>query len=95
MILKFLPALGFLGLVLSGGAYAAVTHYTNLSGRVVTLEQANKRLTSRLAGAEMRVERRNNAIQALDPKCRDKAQEYVKTGNIPVFRNPFDDLYNP
>ena len=61
----------------------------NLTGDKAELSAQLKRLEGRYAGAVMRLERRDAAVAALPTQCRIQAQDWIKTGNIPVKFDPF------
>lgn len=86
-ILAVVSALGFIS--------TTIGHYTSLSGELEKSRAQVKRLEGRLAGAVMRIERRDNAIDALPTQCRAQAQGWVRTGDIPIRFKPFDQSVIP
>lgn len=87
------------GLVVIAGlvyfAYAnvqsVITRYTNMSGEITALTKENKLLKSRLDSYNLRISRRDDAINA--SKCKDQINKWVRhPDDIPQPFNPFNQL---
>ena len=83
-ILKLLPVAFVVGI----GAQIAAS-VLNLSGDKADLAAQVRSLEGRYAGAIVRIERRDAAINALPASCKAQALGWVKNGDAPTPFNPF------
>lgn len=74
-----------------GGVYGILGNAGTSATTITAQKTEIARLEGKLRGAEMRVDRRNDAIGALPAQCRDKALGYIKSGDIPKPFKPFAD----
>lgn len=65
------------------GIYSTFNSFQESGRKIAELEATVKRQEGRLNGAYLRIQRRDDAVDALPAQCRTKALYYIKTGDIP------------
>jgi hypothetical protein len=76
--------------VLTLYGWGVIGKYTAMSGTIAEQRQSIKSMTSRLEGAHMRINRRDDAIAAVGGTCAEKVKRYIKEGPPAPF-DPFNE----
>ncbi len=83
-----LLSLGAVAFFAWGTVQSVIDRYSEMGGKIATLERNNKLLTSRLDSYNLRISRRDEAIAA--SQCKDKIQYWLRhPDEIPKPFNPF------
>lgn len=86
-----LLGIGAVAFFVWGNVQSVIDRYTDMSGKIATLERNNKLLTSRLDSYNLRISRRDEAIAA--SQCKEKIQYWLRhPDEIPKPFDPFGQL---